>query len=799
MNWNHISADEMRSAIEDKLNAYFSITSQQANRDQIFQASAMVIRELMSRLKSANQQENSEKQVHYLSMEFLIGRSLMKNAYNLGVGDALCQALEDLGFHAADVFEAEPDAGLGNGGLGRLAACYMDSMATEKINATGYSICYELGIFKQKIENGCQTEVADNWRLASEGWLVSHYDEAVEVRFGGYIRPNWDANGKYTAEYAGYQSVIAVPRDMLIAGYDSLQVNTLRLWDAHSSQDLDMYLFSNGRYVESMEQRTMAEVITKVLYPADDHLEGKILRLKQQYFFVSATAQTILREHRKRWGDVRNFAEHHVIQINDTHPTLIIPELMRILMDEDGLGWDEAWKIVTASVAYTNHTVMAEALETWPQDLIQQTLPRIWEIICEVNRRWREQLVNWYGETETVGRNLVIRDGQVHMANLCLAACYRVNGVSGLHGEILKQDIFHDVYEKQPDKFTYVTNGIDHRRWLSQVNPELHRLICDLIGDGYLLHPEELQRLEAYRGDRQVLQRLEEIKRNNKVRFANFAAKQQPDFLLNPDAVLDVQAKRLHEYKRQLLCALMITQLREQIHENPNEEFLPRSFVFAAKAAPGYAVAKRIIELLCSLSRDINQDPLCKDKLQVHFLENYRVSAAEMLMPAAQISEQISTAGKEASGTGNMKLMMNGALTIGTLDGANVEMYQRLGDENMFLFGLHADEAEQLRTHYDPLSVYQSSPELQRVFEQLNRGFSDGKSYHDLTNMLLYGGDPYLLLADFASYTACSQKLYQTMQDTEKRAAISLTNIARSGCFAADRAIREYAEDIWKL
>ncbi len=463
------------------------------------------------------------------------------------------------------------------------------------------------------------------------------------------------------------------------------------------------------------------------------------------------------------------------------------------------MGWDEAWKIVTASVAYTNHTVMAEALETWPQDLIQQTLPRIWEIICEVNRRWREQLVSWYGETETVGRNLVIRDGQVHMANLCLAACYRVNGVSGLHGEILKQDIFHDVYEKQPDKFTYVTNGIDHRRWLSQVNPELHRLICDLIGDGYLLHPEELQRLEAYRGDRQVLHRLEEIKRNNKVRFANFAAKQQPDFLLNPDAVLDVQAKRLHEYKRQLLCALMITQLREQIHENPNGEFLPRSFVFAAKAAPGYAVAKRIIELLCSLSRDINQDPLCKDKLQVHFLENYRVSAAEMLMPAAQISEQISTAGKEASGTGNMKLMMNGALTIGTLDGANVEMYQRLGDENMFLFGLHADEAEQLRTHYDPLSVYQSSPELQRVFEQLNRGFSDGKSYHDLTNMLLYGGDPYLLLADFASYTTCSQKLYQTMQDTEKRAAISLTNIARSGCFAADRAIREYAEDIWKL
>lgn len=799
MRMNEISAAEMRSAIADKLCAYFGVTCESATEEQIFQACAMVIRELMSRLKTFNEQNCTGKKVHYLSMEFLIGRSLMKNAYNLGVGDALTQALEDMGFNAGDIFEAEPDAGLGNGGLGRLAACYMDSMATEGINAAGYSICYELGIFKQVIKDGKQTEVADNWGVASEGWLVPHHDEAVEVRFGGYLTPHWDENGKYSAEHVGYQPVLAVPRDMLIAGYDGLQVNTLRLWDAHSPKYLDMYLFSTGEYVKSMEERTMAEVITKVLYPADDHIEGKTLRLKQQYFFVSATAQSILRDHRKRWGDVRNFHEHHVIQINDTHPTMVIPELMRIFMDEDGLGWDEAWEIVRQTVAYTNHTIMSEALEKWPQDLIQRTVPRIWEIICEINKRWRETLVGWYGEGEVVNRNAIIGNGQVHMANMCLAACYRVNGVSGLHGDILKRDLFKDVYSKQPDKFTYVTNGIDHRRWLSQVNPGLHSLITDLTGDGYLTHPEEMVKLNAYREDDSVLQRLEEIKRENKIRFANFAVRQQSDFLLNPDAVLDVQAKRLHEYKRQLMCAMLITHLRSQIHDNPNAEFLPRSFVFAAKAAAGYKVAKRIIELICSLSKDINSDPLCKDKLQVYFLENYRVSAAERLMPAAQISEQISTAGKEASGTGNMKLMMNGAVTIGTLDGANVEMYERLGDENMFLFGLKTEEVEALRPNYSPISVYENSDRLKEVFKQFNNGFSDGKSYNDLTNMLLYNGDTYMLLADFDSYVDTSARLYKTMEDTRKRAQISLTNIAESGVFAADRAIREYAADIWRI
>ena len=488
-----ISRDEVRSAIEDKLCAQFTVTGATADDEQIFQATAMVIRELMSRLLTVEDPRRAEKEVHYMSMEFLMGRSLMKNAFNLGISEAVIGGLEDMGRSASDIFECEPDAGLGNGGLGRLAACYMDSMATLGLEATGYSICYELGMFRQKFVDGKQTELADNWRTAAESWLVPRYEDAVEVRFGGHVAPHWDYLGHYSAEHTGYDAVIAVPRDMLIAGYGGKEINTLRLWDAKSPNSLDMYLFSEGEYVKSMEQRTMAEVITKVLYPADDHIEGKTLRLKQQYFFVSASAQDIVRKHIKKWGDVRSFAQHHTVQINDTHPTLVIPELMRIFMDEHGMGWDEAWDIVTKSVAYTNHTIMSEALEKWPQELVQSLLPRLWEIMCEINRRWCDYLVSCFGEDERVGRNLVIRNGQVHMANMCLAACYKVNGVSRLHGDILKQDLFRDLYSVQPDKFTYVTNGIDHRRWLAQINGEYHNLICELLGsDRYLLHPEEL-------------------------------------------------------------------------------------------------------------------------------------------------------------------------------------------------------------------------------------------------------------------------------------------------------------------
>ena len=795
-----ISREEVRSAIEDKLCAHFGVTGAEATDEQIFQATAIVIREIMSRLHVAEDPKHAKKEVHYMSMEFLMGRSLMKNAFNLGISEAVTGALEDMGRNASDIFEAEPDAGLGNGGLGRLAACYMDSMSTLGLEATGYSICYELGIFKQKFENGHQTEIADNWRTAAESWLVPRYEDAVEVRFGGQVSPRWDNFGHYTAEYTGYTTVIAVPRDMLIAGYGGKEINSLRLWDAKSPNSLDMYLFSEGEYVKSMEQRTMAEVITKVLYPADEHIEGKTLRLKQQYFFVSATAQDVVRKHMKKWGDIKSFAEHHTIQINDTHPTLIIPELMRIFMDEHGMGWDEAWSIVKNSVAYTNHTVMSEALERWPQDLVQQLLPRLWEIMCEINRRWCDFLVEHFGQGERAGRNLIIRDGQVHMANMCLAACYKVNGVSKLHGDILKRDLFRDVCSIRPERFTYVTNGIDHRRWLSQINPGLHSLVCELLGsDAYLTHPEELEGLLRYADDGEVLRRVNGIKHDNKLRFAEFA-RRNDSFALDPDSVMDVQVKRLHEYKRQLLCAMSIASLQMQLHDDPNMPFVPRTFVFGAKAAAGYRTAKRIIELILSLADDVNNDPICREKLQVYFVENYRVSAAEAIVPAAQVSEQISTAGKEASGTGCMKLMMNGAVTIGTLDGANVEMYERLGDENMFLFGLHTEEIEKLRAGgYDPNAVAAADEEIMRVFDRFSQGFRDGKSYSDLVSMLLYGGDQYMLIADYRAYADCQKKLYARIADEREYARLALVNTAKSGVFAADRAIAEYAHNIWNV
>ena len=797
---NQISREEIRSAIEDKLCAQFSISSVDATDEQIFQATAIVIRELMSRLLAAQEPIRGEKEVHYMSMEFLMGRSLMKNAYNLGLSDAIIGALDDMGRSAVDIFDEEPDAGLGNGGLGRLAACYMDSMATEGLPATGYSICYELGIFKQKFENGKQVEVSDNWRTAAESWLIPRYEDMVEVRFGGQLSPRWDNYGHYHAEHTGYTPVYALPRDMLIAGYGGKDINTLRLWDAKSAKSLDMYLFSEGQYIKSMSERIDAEVITKVLYPADDHIEGKLLRLRQQYFFVSASAQDIVRKHMRRWGDISSFSRHHVIQINDTHPTMIIPELMRIFMDEYGLGWDEAWDIVKNSVAYTNHTVMSEALEKWPQDLIQQLLPRLWEIMCEINRRWCDYLAVKFGTGDKLGRNLIIRDGQVHMANLCLATCYMVNGVSRLHGEILKNDLFNDIYSIRPERFTHVTNGIDHRRWLSQINPGLHNLITELLGgEEYLTHPELLEKLSKYESDEKVRADMNSIKYSNKLRFAAFA-RRNDNFALNTDAVMDVQVKRLHEYKRQLLCAMNIVALQLRLHDNPNMEFVPRTYVFGAKAAAGYKVAKRIIELILSLANDVNNDPVCKDKLQVYFVENYRVSAAEAIVPAAQVSEQISTAGKEASGTGCMKLMMNGAVTIGTLDGANVEMYDRLSDENMFLFGLHTEDIAKWRAGgYDPNGITNADPELYRVTTRIMHGFSDGKNYSDIISNLLFGGDPYMVIADFRSYVDTQERLYKRISDPSEMGRLSLMNIAKSGYFAADRAIEEYAKNIWHI
>jgi len=800
---------QLTDMIIGKLQRNFGRTVEEATKDHMFKACALVLRDIMSRRQMETDNrvwEGQQRQVHYLSLEFLMGRSLEKNAYNLGLLDTLKDALEGLGFSASDLFEKEPDAGLGNGGLGRLAACYLDSMTTLEIPATGYSICYELGIFKQKIIDGKQVELADNWLGLGDAWLIPKLDEAEEVRFGGKIVDHWDENGHNHPEHVGYTTVLAIPRDMEIAGYKTRHTNILRLWDAKSPVPVDMSLYSRGEYLKAVEQQAMAEVIAKVLYPDDNHYEGKSLRLKQQYFFVSATVQSIVRKHRSQYGTLRNFHEKHVIQINDTHPTLVIPELMRILLDVEGYSWDEAWHIVTRSVCYTNHTILAEALERWPQTLIETLLPRIWQILKEISGRYQQQLQYRYGgDMNKVGQMAIIWGGEVRMANLCVCACQAINGVSALHSDILKRDVFHDAYLAHPDKFQNVTNGIDHRRWLSQINPKLDALIRECTGgDQYLLHPEAIQGLEKYKDDKSVLLQLAKIKDENKRRFASYIARES-GVILNTDAIFDVQVKRLHEYKRQLLNVLHIIHLYNQLRDNPNMDFIPQTFLFGAKAAPGYHVAKEIIQLINSLSTQINNDPVCKDRLQVVFLENYRVSLAEKLMPASELSEQISTAGKEASGTGNMKFMMNGALTIGTLDGANVEMHQQVGDENIFLFGLTADQvAERKRQGCRSLDYYQQNQALKRVIDQISAGFSDHVSYSDLTNRLLFGAggsmaDEYMLLADFDSYCAAHQRALETYADQQRWNQMSLINIARSGIFAADRSIAEYAKNIWHV
>lgn len=798
---------ELEDALTAKLIINFGKTAEEAGEAEMLRACALVLRDAMALRSVETRKETRRKgkrKVHYLSLEFLMGRSLQKNAYNLGVLPQLKEALEHFGFQAGDIFELEPDAGLGNGGLGRLAACYLDSMSTLEIPATGYSICYDLGIFKQKIVEGQQVELPDNWKGIGSAWLLPKPEEARKVRFGGTLREFWDDGHLHIVQEGG-TTVLAIPCDMEIAGYDTRHTNTLRLWDAKSPKPVDMSLYSRGEYFKATEDEAMAEVIAKVLYPDDNHIEGKSLRLKQQYFFVSATVQSIAEKHLAEFGTLTDFHEKNVLQINDTHPALVIPELMRILIDEAGMGWDQAWEITTHSVAYTNHTVLAEALEKWPQDLFQRILPRIWQITVEIAHRWQKKCENFFHDPEKVRDTAVIWDGVIRMANLCIAGGMRVNGVSGLHSEILKKDVFKNACAMEPEKFTNVTNGIDHRRWLAEINPRLHSLVCDLAGgESYLMHPQALKKLDDYADDREVLLRLAEIKRKNKEDFATYA-KQQQGVLLDPDAIFDVQVKRLHEYKRQLLNVLHIIALYLRLQDDPNAIIRPHTFLFGAKAAPGYAVAKRIIRLINSLADQIDHDPVCKGKLQVAFLENYRVSLAERLMPASEVSQQISTAGKEASGTGNMKFMMNGALTVGTLDGANVEMHDVLGDENMFLFGLRSDEAAALqRGGYLPQRLYARDMVLQRVLNALKNGFRDGVEYEDLYRRLLFGdrgvpADEYLLLADFAAYCDAEKRMAATYADTAKWNEMSLHNIARSGVFAADRAVAEYADRIWRV
>ena len=801
------TTESLEKALTEKLMLNFSKTPDEATDQEMMRACAMVIRDVMSlRLVGTRKRTRQEhrKQVHYLSMEFLMGRSLMKNAYNLEVLPQLREALSHLGFKAADIFEMEPDAALGNGGLGRLAACYLDSMATLEIPAAGYSICYELGLFRQKIIEGEQVELPDHWKDLGSAWLVPKPEEAQEVRFGGTVREFWD-NGHLHTVNENATTVLAVPCDMVIAGYGTEHTNILRLWEPHSTKPMDMSLFSRGEYLKAAEEEAMADSIAKVLYPDDSHMEGKSLRLKQQYFFVSATVQSITMKHLATYGTLKNFHEKNVIQINDTHPALVIPELMRILIDDAGMNWEEAWEITTHAVAYTNHTVLAEALERWPQILMERRLPRIWQIILEISNRWQRRVEEYYHDPAKTHHMAIVWNGEVRMANLCVAGSMAVNGVSGLHSEILRKDLFRDSCGMEPWKFQNVTNGIDHRRWLSEINPGLDSLIRDLTGGSAYLHdPLVLKKLDDFAGDKAVLERLAEIKRENKERFVKHA-KWSRDLALNPDSIFDVQAKRLHEYKRQLLNVLHIISLYQRLRDDPNAVVHPQTFLFGAKAAPGYVVAKRIIHLINSLADQISHDPCCKDKLQVVFLENYRVSLAEVLMPASEVSQQISTAGKEASGTGNMKFMINGALTVGTLDGANVEMHDVLGDENMFLCGLHADEVVAMkREGYIPQRIYNENERLRRAMDALRAGFRDGVSYDDLYQRLLFGSggspaDDYLLLADFQSYCDAEKRMVEAYQDKELWNRMSLHNIARSGIFAADRAVGEYADNIWHV
>lgn len=794
---------EIRETLQMFCSRMFGCTLEEATEKQAYKVVCSYVREVLAEKRRAFQKEiraEERKQVYYMSMEFLVGTSLRNNLYNLGILEDVSSVMADLGFSMERLCAMEPDAGLGNGGLGRLASCYMDSLTGCDYPATGFSIRYEFGIFRQKIVDGWQMEFPDDWLNMGDVWLKTREDDAVEIRLGGETH-EWEENGQFHVAHVNYQSVMAVPHDLFISGYGTDKVNKLTLWSAEQPRSFDMAAFSRGDYVRALEQDTMAQTISKVLYPADDHINGKRLRLRQQYLLVSASLQSILGEHYKKYYTFDNLADKVAIHINDTHPALCVPELMRILVDENGYSWDHAWEITCNTLSYTNHTVMSEALERWSEDLFREQLPRIYTITCEINRRLVEKLQKAYpGDWDKINYMAAIGDGQVRMANLCLACCHHINGVSQLHTQILKDGIFRDYYVLDQDRFTNVTNGIAYRRWLCQSNPGLTGFLKELIGDGFLQDANRLEDLLAFREDAAVLDRLQSIKRDNKVRLAEYIAKHN-GVRVSPDSLFDIQIKRLHEYKRQLLNVLHILYLYNQIKDYPNAEFTPRTFVFGAKASAGYVRAKQIISLIVAVSNLVNADPQTRDKLKVVFLEDYKVSVAEIIIPAADISEQISIAGKEASGTGNMKLMINGAVTIGTLDGANVEIHQQVGDENMFLFGMKAHEVEELwRRGYNPRDFL--SPDLERVLQMLTSGML-GQRFDDIVASLLtnrFGvADGFMTIADFQDYARAQRDVSRIYPDRHTFAAMSLTNTAKAGIFSADRAVKEYADRIWGL
>ncbi len=795
MNYS-LTKKQAKDLITGKLSHYFGVSVDEATDDQYYKAVALIVRDLMHegiRDFRADKGTDKSKKIYYLSMEFLMGRSLKNNLYNLNLTKVFEAALKDMGIKLDKLYECEPDAGLGNGGLGRLAACYLDGLATQGYYGMGYSILYECGIFKQKLIDGWQTELPDFWLPGGEVWLRPKEKDTFTVRFGGEVIDNWD-NHYHSVEYRNTTDILAVPYDMYVSGKDGKGISVLRLWKS-KAPSLDMKYFDQGKYMLAMENQAMAEVISKILYPSDGHAEGKSLRLKQQYFLVSASVQDIVSRHLRHYSTMENFAEHNAIHINDTHPTMSIPELMRILLDECGYGWDDAWNIVTKTAAYTNHTVMKEALECWHEDLVRSLLPRIYQIIKEIDNRYRSYIWETTHDAGKVEEMAVISGGAVRMANLCVAACHSVNGVSALHSQILKDTLFNDYYKLTPNKFKNVTNGIAHRRWLCQANPELTSYITELIGDGFIYDGDELEKLKKFKNDKKVLANIEKIKLNNKKSFAEYV-KKQTGIELNPNSIFDVQVKRLHEYKRQHLNALQIIARYLEIKDNPDGDYVPHTYIFGAKAASGYFVAKKIISLICALADLINNDPDMKGRLKVVFLENYNVTMAEKLMPAADISEQISLAGTEASGTGNMKLMINGALTLGTLDGANVEINEAVGNDNMFLFGMKTHDVMELqRTGYTPINYFNNNAELRRVIEFIQQGIG-GKQFPEIGNTIIHH-DPYMVLADFADYRAKQKMIDEVWKDRTKWNRMSLMNIAGAGRFAADRAINDYARDIW--
>ena len=803
--------EKFKKELESNVRMLFRRKLEEATPQQIYQAVAYSVKDdiIDNWIETHKAYEKQDKKmVYYMSMEFLMGRALGNNMINLLCYDDVRETLEELGLDLNLIEDQEPDAALGNGGLGRLAACFLDSLATLGYPAYGCGIRYRYGMFKQKIENGYQVEVPDNWLKYGNPFEIKRDEYAVEVKFGGYVDVEMH-NGRQKFVQKGYQSVRAVPYDMPIVGYGNHIVNTLRIWDAEAINNFNLDSFDKGEYQKAVEQENLARTICEVLYPNDNHMAGKELRLKQQYFFISASVQRAIAKYKETHDDIRKFHEKVTFQLNDTHPTVAVAELMRILVDEEGLEWDEAWEITRKTCAYTNHTIMAEALEKWPIELFSRLLPRVYQIVEEINRRFVIEIQNKYpGDQEKIRKMAILYDGQVRMAHLAIAGSYSVNGVARLHTDILKKRELKDFYEMMPEKFNNKTNGITQRRFLLHGNPLLASWVTDKIGDDWITNLDHLKHLKVYVDDEKCQQEFMNIKYQNKVRLAKYI-KEHNGIDVDPRSIFDCQVKRLHEYKRQLMNILHVMYLYNEIKAHPDMDIVPRTFIFGAKAAAGYYTAKLTIKLINAVADKINNDPSINGKIKVVFIEDYRVSNAELIFAAADVSEQISTASKEASGTGNMKFMLNGAPTLGTMDGANVEIVEEVGAENAFIFGLSSDEVINYENNggYNPMDIYNSDADIRRVVNQLVDGtYSQGdkEMYRDLYNSLLntQGGDRpdrYFILKDFRSYAEAQKKVEEAYKDPDRWAKMALLNTASCGKFTSDRTIQEYVDNIWKL